>query len=90
MNADEITSALAIIGWVYVPKSRKAYYPTISGRIYLSMADKRDYQRLSASLQLSPRAHVTELSRLGSDISAASQTAQEASEILLRAYESSR
>jgi hypothetical protein len=88
MNAKEITDSLASIGWVYVPKSQKAYYPVCSGRIYLSMADRRDYQRLAATLQFSPRAHVTELAKLGAEIAEASHTAPMAAEILLTAHDS--
>ena len=90
VNHDEITAQLSPLGWEWNRKTSKARYPISEGLgIYLTMADRRDYGRLSASIIVSPRVHVADLANLAADIHAASQTAAHVAEIIVRAYEAS-
>lgn len=87
MTATAIMAELAPLGWLYVAKSRKAYYPTAAGRIYLQThrvdGTAREAGQLAATLSFTPTVPLSDLAKLGADIAAASQSAQQVANIIL-------
>ena len=89
MTTAELTNRLSLIGWTYVPKSRTAYRTVKgAGRVYLRLADRRDYSRLAATIRFAPTVHVSDFEAMTRDMSHVTQTAQEVTDLLLQHLES--
>jgi hypothetical protein len=89
MTTAELTERLSTIGWTYVPKSQTAYFTVKgAGRVYLRLADRRDYSRLAATLRFAPTVHISDFEDMTRDMSYVTHTAKTVTDLLLQHLES--